>query len=261
MESGKRKSCPATLETQTRRSCNNRSRRQNTFTSLTHSTYTGARYSTSLILFTQKLGSCRLTRWGGEGQPGGVREVARTSLNPPELSRCSFLKNTLARMRWPASGQRSEGIQKEVGTSEPKRQPTRLGLENQRERVEGAKGRPRRAKRGSQTWRRGEAFGGRGGGKGRERKEPWQGQAAVAEGARKGAGPAWTAPPRRPAPAATRLDVRREGRGRRCRPPARRPRRGDAAVPPRQGTSPPRGRGAPVSRSVAETAFPDHSAH
>lgn len=75
--------------------------------------------------------------------------LLRPPLCPPRVSswKGASAGRSPARMRgW--SRAEAQGVQEKAG-AEPKRQPTRLGLGNKRERAGRGKGRPRKAKRGS----------------------------------------------------------------------------------------------------------------
>lgn len=132
--------------------------------------------------------------------------LLRPPLCPPRVSSWKGASTgcSRARMRgW--SRAEAQGMQEKAG-AEPKKQPTRLGLGNKRERAGRGKGRPRKAKRGSYS--RAGAGGGAGrggelGGAGRgKRPELGPTQAADAEGARRPKpsparpGPARPGPPR-----------------------------------------------------------------
>lgn len=167
-----------------------------------------------------------------------VESCLRPQLCPPgsPAGKVPLLDAPPARTRgWSCAG--AQGMQEKAG-AEPKRQPTRLGLRNKRERAGRGKGRPRKAKRGSYSRAGAGGGAGRGGdrrGAGRgERAELGPTQAAAAEGARRGPGPA------RPRQSAPGGDATRSGRAQGKPPKAKPDRQAETRCrgpsPSRQGT-------------------------
>lgn len=148
---------------------------------------------------------------------------------------------------------KAPAMQEEAG-AEPKRQPTRLGLRNERERAGRGKGRPRRAKRGSYGRAGDGGAAGRGGGcerTGRREGERERSSGRAGPQRPKGRGEAQS----RPGPSSERRGTTRPEAGgpRGSRPrSSRTPKRRDAVprpLPVASGLSPPRSWGAPAIHS------------
>lgn len=190
--------------------------------------------STALILFTQKLGRSWLNKMGlGKVRAWGASESGELSgaLTRPGSPAAKFpLEDTPpVRMR---GLRRAKGVRdpegggnraEEAANETRSREPAGKGGKGQRAAEESEKGKLCTGGKGRRPRRR----------EGAREKSLWQSQAVVAEGTRRGGGPARTARPRRPAPAGDA--ARREAGGPRGRRPwpgrAGRPRRGDAARP------------------------------
>lgn len=145
---------------------------------------------------------------GAVQDPGLVR---------PESGKLPLLDTPWARIRVLNTAE-EQGTQEEAG-AEPKRQPKRLGLKNERERAGSGKGPPRREKRGSYS-RAGEAPGGAAAARGQE------GGKGSESGARVGPGRSNRGDAERLGAARSRQSALGDDAIRRrawCKPPAARP--------------------------------------
>lgn len=190
MESGKRKSRPATLEDA------NKTKLQQSVPETKHAhvslptqlLHPRCQIQHNVNSFHPETGSVVIKHDGvGKGQGLGVREVGLCPRpNPPEPPPAAKLPLRIlpGQDERPASGQRSEG-------SRRRREQSRRGSQRDWGSRTSGKGRKgQRAAEEGEKWEAGDRReraearrGGRGGGRG-ERKSLWQGQAAVAEGAR-----------------------------------------------------------------------------
>lgn len=236
---------------------------QNTFTPLfTHplNLYTlGARAKARRYSSHPESGSVAV-KTGSEGKVRnrGTRRVG--SVQGPSSGRSGSLVGKLPLRDTPGpdlrrvSRTKAPAMQEEVG-AEPKREPTRLGLRNERERAGRGKGRPRRAKRGSYSRAGDGGAAGRGGGcerTGRREgeRERSSGRAGPGRSGRGGAERPSLGPAQAVSARALR-DRRRAGPQDAARGPVE-PGRRDAVprpLPVASGLSPPRSWGAPATHS------------